>query len=73
MDHNVQNIINNTKNVASMEPVSNMQQLVSHWSTISPARGIGKRKRGYESIRSDLVSGSLDVNIRPKHGNTTKP
>jgi len=48
------NVVKNTLNIVSLEPLNNMQQLVSHWATVIVPETSSK-KRG-RTIEQSLVS-----------------
>ena len=73
MDQDQKKVISIISNQISMQPVANMQQLVSHWSTIVTTE-TPKRKRGYEDANPQTqVSESLATNNRSKRKILTRP
>ena len=49
MNEEQQKVISLISNQISIQPVANMQQLVSHWSTMEGPES-SKRKRGHDDI-----------------------
>ncbi len=73
MDQQQQKVISIISNQISMQPVANMQQLVSHWSTIVNT-DTPKRKRGHDDINPQTgASEPLATNNRSKRKILTRP
>lgn len=65
MDQYQRDVIQNTLNTVSVEPVFNMQQLVSHWETVMAPPEASTKKRG-RTTEQTLVSEPLNANDRTK-------
>lgn len=71
MNQSQREVVQNTLNTVSIEPRSNMQQLVSHWETVMVV-GASTKKRG-RSNEQTLVSEPLTANDRTKRRILTRP
>jgi len=73
MNEEQKNVISLISNQISIQPVANMQQLVSHWSTMEGPES-SKRKRGHKDISPEIpVSESLATNSRSKRKILSRP
>jgi len=72
MDQQQQKVFSAISKQMSMQPVANMQQLVSHWSTIV-VNDTPKRKRDEDTNPQIGVSELLTTNNRSKRKILTRP
>jgi|TARA_B110000967_G_C18871367_1_gene555614 hypothetical protein len=72
MDDEQKAVVQQALNSISMQPVTNMQQLVSHWTTVMVHENTETKKRG-RATQQTPVSELSNANDRTKRRILTRP